>query len=170
MQVWRTILRSVLNTLMHTSFTDTTALNSKLFALDVFFRPPALQRLLVGHDTVFQSRRLKARKVVLRHPSVKCVVFCLQLMQSVQIVVNTKFPCVLTGQSHVRHTVTLQMLHFVSSSPSFPPTVQLLIQTAPSCRLLCCWRRLLRQLASLARHWRLPQYLHLCSQVTHNPG
>ena len=90
MQVWQTILRSVLHTLKHTSFTNTTALNSKLFALDVFFRPPALQRLLVGYDMVFQSRQLKPREVVLRHPSVKCVVFCLQLMQSMQIVVNTK--------------------------------------------------------------------------------
>lgn len=44
------------------------------------------------------------------------------------------------------------------------------MQAAPSCRLLCCWRRLLQQLASLVRHWRRPQYLHLCSQVTNHLG
>jgi len=48
MQVWQTTLRSVLNTLKQTTFTNAAALQSKLFALDVFFRPPVIQRLLVG--------------------------------------------------------------------------------------------------------------------------
>ena len=48
MQVWQTILHNVYNTLKQTSFTDATALQSKLFALDVIFRMPLLQGLLVG--------------------------------------------------------------------------------------------------------------------------
>ena len=48
MQVWTSILRSVFNTLKQTSFTDTAALQGKLFALDIFFRPPVLQKLLVS--------------------------------------------------------------------------------------------------------------------------
>ena len=48
MQVWQATLRSVLNTLKQTTFTNAAALQSKLFALDVFFRMTVLQRLLVG--------------------------------------------------------------------------------------------------------------------------
>ncbi|DBA74342.1 hypothetical protein WJX77_011104 [Trebouxia sp. C0004] len=48
MQVWQTILRSVLNTLKQTTFTNAAALQSNLFALDVFFRQPLLQRLLAA--------------------------------------------------------------------------------------------------------------------------
>ena len=48
MQAWTSILRSVFNTLKQTSFTDTAALQGRLFALDVFFRPPVLQKLLVS--------------------------------------------------------------------------------------------------------------------------
>ncbi|KAL3133458.1 hypothetical protein ABBQ38_007321 [Trebouxia sp. C0009 RCD-2024] len=48
-QVWQTILRSLLGTLKDVSFTEPiTALESKLFALDVFLRSPMLQRLLAG--------------------------------------------------------------------------------------------------------------------------
>ena len=47
-QVWQTILRSLLSSLKDVSFTEAiTALESKLFALDVFLRSPMLQRLLV---------------------------------------------------------------------------------------------------------------------------
>ncbi len=50
MQIWQTILRTVINNLKQTSFTDPAAvLQSRLFTLDVFFRPLALQRLLVRH-------------------------------------------------------------------------------------------------------------------------
>ena len=48
MQIWQATVRSVLNTLKQTPFTNAAALQSKLFALDVFFRPLLLQRLLVG--------------------------------------------------------------------------------------------------------------------------
>ena len=47
-QVWQATLRSVLKTLKQTTFTNAAALQSKLFALDVFFRSSVLQRLLVG--------------------------------------------------------------------------------------------------------------------------
>ena len=46
-QAWQKILRSVFNTLKQNTFTDTAALQSKLFALDVFLRSPTVQKLLV---------------------------------------------------------------------------------------------------------------------------
>ena len=52
-QVWQSILRNLFSTLKEMSFTEPiTALESKLFALDVFLRSPMLQRLLVSRDFV----------------------------------------------------------------------------------------------------------------------
>lgn len=48
-QVWQSILRNLFSTLRDISFTKPiAALESKLFALDVFLRSPMLQRLLVS--------------------------------------------------------------------------------------------------------------------------
>lgn len=53
LQVWQTILHSVLSSLYEVSFTEPiTVLESKLFALDVFLRSPMLQRLLVSRSSV----------------------------------------------------------------------------------------------------------------------
>ena len=51
--VWQSILRSLFSTLSDMSFTEPiAALESKLFALDVFLRSPMLQRLLVSRDCI----------------------------------------------------------------------------------------------------------------------
>ena len=52
-QIWQSILRSLFSTLRDVSFTEPiTALESKLFALDVFLRSLMLQRLLVSCNFV----------------------------------------------------------------------------------------------------------------------
>lgn len=55
-QVWQSILRNLFSNLGEMSFTEPiTALESKLFALDVFLRSPMLQRLLVSCNSVSHS-------------------------------------------------------------------------------------------------------------------
>lgn len=52
-QVWQSILRNLFSTLREMSFTEPImALESKVFALDVFLRSPMLQRLLVSRNFV----------------------------------------------------------------------------------------------------------------------
>ena len=66
-KMWQTILRSVLSTLTGTSFTDATALQSKLFALDVFLRSPMLQKLLVSSSVFVRMYRCQIFHVQVAH-------------------------------------------------------------------------------------------------------
>ena len=46
-QMWKTVLQNAMSSLKKSSFTDTTTLQSRLFALDVLLRPTLLKNLLV---------------------------------------------------------------------------------------------------------------------------